>query len=352
MSHTRRQRSRRAVLAGLALFVLSQFAAALVISCWGLGLRDPEFGYKVNRLKARLGQDQSRPLLAVGLGSSRTELGLRGLFAEPWLSERLGRPVVLFNMGIAGAGPPSNLVNLRRLLNEGIRPDLLLLEILPSCLREGHLIEEVQAFPARRLRHAEMCFLARLAGPDRPDLRREWWLGQAAALYTHRLSLVDGVAPTLLHADERWCVEFASEIDDSGWLGTPPLSPSQSRAALAHARATYEPALRDFRLSPRLLGVVEETVALARQAGLGVALVLMPEGPIFQSWYPPAVRRQIDQALQTLSREVDVPLLDLRDCVPESGFSDSHHLYPQGATRFTRRLAERIEPLLRQDEKR
>jgi hypothetical protein len=74
----------------------------------------------------------------------------------------------------------------------------------------------------------------------------------------------------------------------------------------------------------------------------------MPEGPIFRSWYPPAVWQQIEGALTELSRECGVPLLDLRECVGEADFFDSHHLYPEGAAVYTRRLAERIAPLLRQ----
>src|SRR5947209_3513628 len=128
MGRTERRRARQAVLAGLALFALVQVALAPLFLHRGLCLRDPAYGHKVRRLKERLA-GEPRPLLVVGIGSSRTLFGLRGEVAQPWLSEQMGRPVVLFNMGLTGAGPITNLLNLRRLLNEGVRPDLVVLEV-------------------------------------------------------------------------------------------------------------------------------------------------------------------------------------------------------------------------------
>jgi hypothetical protein len=318
----RKLRARRAILLGLVLFALSQ--EGIVVGDWP-SLRDPCYGRKLARLKQRLTSSagQDRPLCVVQIGSSRTIFGLRGQVAEPWLSERLGRPVVLFNMGFTAAGPITNRINLQRLLNAGVRPDLVVLEVLPRGLADEKPLCELlpQAFPASRLRHDEMRTLCRHAGRDRPGLRREWWLAQAAPLHTYRFSLLARITPTLLPASA--CVELSSfeNIDDSGWVEIARLSPEQVQRSLNVARQSYEPILRSFRLSRSQVAVVRETIALARQAGVKTALVLMPEGPIFRSWYPAAAWRQIDTALKELSRRLAerlVPLLHQGEPSPSS----------------------------------
>src|SRR4051812_23399663 len=101
-------RSRRTLLVALAAFVLTQAAlAALVLSDPVLPRED------LAQRRPRRYHQRARPgaLTVVQIGSSRTESGVCGVAAEPWLSERLGRPVMLFNMGAQGAGPGANLVN-------------------------------------------------------------------------------------------------------------------------------------------------------------------------------------------------------------------------------------------------
>jgi hypothetical protein len=346
MIHPAQQRARRAILAGLALFTLVQIALAPALLRYGLPLRDPGYGQKVRRLNQRLASNP-RPLLAVGIGSSRTIFGLRGQVAEPWLRQRLGRPVVVFNMGLTGAGPITNLINLRRLLNEGIRPDLLLIEVLPRSLNEEESVAEVQPerLPASRLRYDEMRTLARLA--QQQSVQRHWWLAQAVPAYAHRLSFLTCAAPTLTVPSRRWEMNPFEDSDDSGWVEMPALCAERAQRSLMEAKLDYQPALVAFRLSEAKVAVVRKTIQLAHNAGVTPALVLMPEGPTFRTWCPPAVWQQIHAAVERLSREGAAPLLDLRECVGEDGFFDSHHLYPAGAALFTRRLAEEIAPLLR-----
>jgi len=70
-----------------------------------------------------------------------------------------------------------------------------------------------------------------------------------------------------------------AHVDASGWVAMSPLSAEQVLQSLAAARADYEPALHNFRLSESQAGVVRETVELAQKERMQVALVIMPEGP-------------------------------------------------------------------------
>jgi hypothetical protein len=335
-------KARQALLVALAVFALTQAALAAGL-LRALSLCDPDHDRKLARLQARL-RAQPRPLTVVQVGSSRTAFGLRGREVEPWLSERLGRPVVLFNMGFYGAGPMTNLVNLHRLRNQGICPDLLLLEVMPVFLNQEEPVREVNPvqMPAGRLRRDEMRLVARLAGNDRPDIEHEWWLARLAPLYFHRREVVTRIAPTFLELMQRQ--DHFAGIDDSGWL---PAYEVPRNLAVPQTRGVFGEMLRTFHLSPRQVSALRETVDLARREGMATALVVMPEGPTFRSWYPPGAWESVEQALHQVSRECDVPLLNLRCTVPEEEFSDSHHLMASGAARFTRDLAARLEPLLR-----
>ncbi len=282
MSDPRARRSRQALLAGFVLFFLAQ----AVLSAWllrALNLSDPDHERKVSRLQGRL-RGQPRPFTVVQVGSSRTAFGLRGGEVEPWLGERLGRPVVFFNMGFYGAGPMTELINLHRLLNEGVRPDFLLLEVMPVFLREERPILELYPvrLPASRLRYNEMRLLARLAEGDRPDVEHEWWLAHLLPVYNHRHEIVTRLAPTLLELMNRQ--DHFAGIDDSGWL---PAYQVPRNLAVPQTRGLFGEMLRTFQLSARQVSALRETLDLARQEKIPTALVIMPEGPIFQSWYPP-----------------------------------------------------------------
>jgi hypothetical protein len=151
------------------------------------------------------------------------------------------------------------------------------------------------------------------------------------------------IAPTFLELMRRQ--DHFAGVDQAGWL---PMARGPHDVAKAQAKDYFGGMLARFRLSSPLLAALRETIELAQEEGIPAALVLMPEGPRFRSWYPPGTWEQIEQALRRLVGECGVPLVDLRDCVPEEDFCDSHHPYPEGATRLTRRLAVEIEPLLRQ----
>ena len=55
---------------------------------------------------------------------------------------------MLFNFGMVGAGPLVELVVLRRLLAEGVRPDLLLVEVLPPLFNRRAAACDLAQLPA------------------------------------------------------------------------------------------------------------------------------------------------------------------------------------------------------------
>jgi len=87
---------------------------------------------------------------------------------------------------------------------------------------------------------------------------------------------------------------------------------------------------------------LHDLIALCRQENIPLLFYLMPEGTIFRGWYAPAVSTRINDYLTHLSRECNVPIVDLRTWMEDKYFGDSHHLYRQGATLFTRRFGPEV----------
>jgi hypothetical protein len=252
---------------------------------------------------------------------------------------------VAFNSALVGAGPLTELLCLHRLLRHGVRPAVLLVEILPSRLcQEGPFTEDA-------------LLRGRLGWEDWPRLRgylrrfeadfRWWRRHQMTPCYTQRFYLLSAVAPSWLPAPVR-ADGWWEYTDRTGWMARREnVSPAEYRHALDHARREVTPILRQFRLSAAPDRALREILHVCRREGIAPVLVLMPEGTEFQSWYPPAVRAAVETYVAGLSREYRVPLVDARSWVADDYFADSHHLLVRGAEVFTERLGrEVLRPLL------
>ena len=122
----------------------------------------------------------------------------------------------------------------------------------------------------------------------------------------------------------------------------------QKPVILIFANADYQNRLARFRMGGPQCQALCELLASCRKEGLPVALVVMPEGPTFRSWYPPGTWENIKEWLTQVSREYDAPLVNAREWIDdENDFKDSHHLLRSGRDKFKERLArECIFPLL------
>lgn len=334
--------SRRGLSWCLAFTALLQLGLAVAIPYGLPELRDPYYVFKRQRLESLLERHGSDGPVVVMLGSSRTSFGLRAGDLSQQLSTELGRPAVAFNFGIPGAGPVMNLLHLRRLLADGIRPDLLLVEVLPplfSC-RNGPTAER-NWLPANRLWCDELDLLEQ-QGIPMTEQRRDWWQELPLPWHSQRFAIMSTVAPGWLPSNLRQ--DWAKGNDPWGWSANliPDHTPEDHRRAVEWARREYANYLDSFILRPAPCTAQRELLRLCRQHGIPVALVLMPEGPTFRSWYSPTARWRIQKQLQQIVREFDVPLINARTWLEEEDFSDSHHLRLAGAKRYTEQLGREI----------
>ncbi len=346
MRPTQSKRARRVLVWIVVSFACAHLAFVLALARWP-SLGDPEYGYKLSRLRRQLDAAPGRPPVVL-LGTSRTALDFRP-DALPTCRTANGQEPLVFNLALRGANPLLNLCCLQRLLDEGIHPEWLLIEILPPQLEGKGLEEGGVLYLKNRLRWGDLRELENQA-------RAPWY--QRARAYgplllpwaEYRRFILGQFAPSWVDAE--WLRRegmFWRGQDASGWVTLPPTlaSPEHGRAHSEYIRKNYGAPFTWTRIPPSTDRILRTMLERCAQARIKAALVIMPETSEFRSWYQPATAQVIDDYLARLSCEHDVPLIDTRTWMSDDCFADCHHLLPHGAAAFTERFGrEALQPLL------
>ena len=314
-------------------------AALLLVAHLGFGAyceadpkrKDPTFGDKLAKLETRPGD---KPLVLM-LGSSRTLLGF-----DAGLVESENPELRAFNFGTPASGPITQLVYLKRLLNAGIIPDLLLLEVLPPALADGQDGPGEQSFlTGERLSRSEV-ELVEAHGFRREPLRAAWRESVYSPASALRFQLIGRAVPSWIEPKLR--SDWSRSTDARGWTTPPRQSVTAEERAerTANAAAEYRATLANMEVEGRPLAALREVLELCRDRGIATRVVVLPEAATFQSLYPPGLADRIAAALAAVAQENGSCLVDARDWLTESDFYDGHHLFRRGAERFTRRLSD------------
>jgi hypothetical protein len=343
-----KRRARADVLWSFAALVALQLGLSVAIDLWLPGIRDPEYAILEARLLQRVRKTPDTPLF-LALGSSRTQLALQAgrLSAATESGTIAGGKAVVFNFGTRATGPLMHLVFARRLLDKGVHPDRIFLEITPPMLswRRGWPIEE-KMLNGKRLSAREFAKLW-------PYYRRPWRLlgkwGLAQCMAVHYRSAAFNRALTIgLDSQGADWEAYVYLMDDYGWqprLQT--VDDEQRRGLTKLAHDQYDSALADFEVSPYASRALFELIAICRSKGIEVTLVLMPEGTTFRALYPPEADDRLERFLAEVCRTEHVKLVDARLWVDDIDFTDSHHVLPSGAEIFSNRFqAEVLGPVL------
>lgn len=320
-------------------FLLLQVTLGLVIEFYRPELRDPEFGYKLVRLHKLLAQKPDRPLV-LALGSSRTQLLFRPTFLTADCPEH-AESFVAFNFGLVGAGPITEMICLRRLLDYGIRPDVVVLEVLPPLLHQRPGFSEESSINLNRLGWRDWARVRPyFTHSDRAY--RKWICNQLVPCSANRSCLLSRVAPSWLPGPGRQDAWWYY-TDAHGWMCyRDTATPAERRHGLEHAHREYSPALQRFCITAAPDRALRFTLQLCRQRGIAVVLVLTPESSTFRGWYPPDALSEIEQYLGRLTAYWSIPLVDARTWLEDADFLDGHHVLPGGADRFSARLGQEV----------
>jgi hypothetical protein len=304
---------------------------------WTAPLRDPVYRQKVELLAGRRAEAPTRPLF-LALGSSRTLMGLDAAAVnetdDKWLT---------FNFGDLGAGPMLEAVFLRRLLAERVRPDLVLIEVVPLQLATSLVVpSEENALEPGRLSWTEMTSLTSYYRFPVTAFWR-WVKARALASVKSQRELHDALRIDVPIAD----VALPSAVDRYGFLPCPPPSPEERAEAFRIGLGRYRSRLAVSGLADGPARALRELVALCGREHIPFAIVIMPECSGFRDLHTPRFCAALDRFLADLSDAGALELIDARAWVPDDGFLDVHHLDAGGARTFSKRLAEEVLPRLR-----
>ena len=280
------------------------------------------------------------------LGSSLTGWGLDPAAMADLRPGSPGGPVV-FNFGIDSSGPVGHLLYLRRLLAEGIRPDLILLEAEPRfMIRKYNTVASEHYLQTLYVHFKDLSVLDRY-DPAASELRADWAELVCLPWYYHRLDFQNSYLASWvprMQRTNRWIF-----FDRNGWEGK--LTDYSSHEPLTHelvvlegqyhlheidASPTYDPAYR----------AQCEMVETCRRRHIPVLFVRMPDNSSMRE-PAPELKRRIDGFYANLKRDTGAGFIDARDWVEDVGFIDGSHLRREGSVVFSQRLGSQyLKPIL------
>src|SRR5262245_15699708 len=299
----------------LALFVAIQATFWSVKEFARPELRDPEYVHKLKRLRQRLRENPNRQLVIL-LGSSRIAFGVRTELLDVNRVPASDEPIV-FNFGMTQCTPVLERLMLRRLLDDGVRPDCVVIEFLPSVQVARHEQAEEYIHPVR-LSWSDLRLLERFT--DRPArLRLHWLEAQLMPCFTHRHVVLNryaaGWVPEGNRFDDNW-----HGMRDWGWTPREQFRLPRSAEAQQKHRANRLPKLTELFQNWFVSGesdiALRETLSLCKAMGMRAALFWGPEPGWVRPCCPAEVVERIDAYLRCLQAEFGVPIIDGRDWLP------------------------------------
>lgn len=330
-----RRRAARAVLAFLGLYSLAHFGFWTWLDYGPPRLRDPEYGKRIARAQARAAEPSERPVVLV-IGSSRTSMGVRpAVLADDPLSP------LLLNVALAGSGPIMERMALRRALEEGLKPDAVIVEFWPAFLREDVAYHEEARIDPARLRPVDSTIVRDyFRKPENVERVRQQYL--INPIFAHRKSIMNQASPGWLgyghRSDALW-----DKIDDWGWLpGRTGATPEEQRGARKAAAGYYVPLFANYEVSVVADKALRDFVEDCRARQIPVALFYLPEAAEFRTFMPPTAQARADSYLTGICQELSLPLIDARGWAPDDDLIDGFHLTQSGAEATTRKLGPAV----------
>lgn len=342
----KQRRARRAVLLALALFGAAQVGFLAVVEKWDPALVDAEYGTRLEYFRTLRRQYPRRKSIAV-LGSSRIGNGFDSDYAtaRSCIEDNQDSPIVA-NMSMTGGTSVWQYLALRRLIDHGLKPDAVIIELFPMTLvSDQQFFADTYHFPTHRLRWRDVRSLSAII-PGQAS-RHAWeWVANNAVFpwHAHRFSLIGLFAPS-------WQVDQLADnsqpgvwrriISPTGWIpfGVEQPTPEQRRQAEEVARKTYAAHGTASGISTRVGATYEAMFSCCREHGIEVkAAVMMPESEMFRGLYGPALLREVRRFAESITQDHGIPVVDAREWIPAEQFWDGHHLLAAGARAFTDRF--------------
>lgn len=323
----------------------------LLLAYWwvmaNFGIRDfwdPPYAHKHEILQARMKESPNHPLWLI-MGSSRPRDGFR----PDLLLDRMsgsGAPLI-FNFATGGSTLLRQLVCLRRLVADGIKPQRVGIEIVGAFMSNEH---DIFASDPKLIIHARRAELDDLLSYslDPVRARNEWQQSRInpACEYSMKVpgqTLAWRLIPIPpISRLERLFNKFS--YDKWGWLPGWEASNSKDdyRKRFEILRKDFVDNFKDFKISRDNDRALRQILDLCKNSGIQAFLFGMPESDDFRAMYTPRANATIESYLGKIESEYDVQMIDARSWIEWQGFVDGHHLNRAGAGKFTRRFGDEL----------
>jgi hypothetical protein len=322
-------------------YAVLQGAFGLVVDRVDPAIRDAEYARKLASLEELRPAAGQRPLMLV-LGTSRTTYGLRPDQVWPTAADKSPR---VFNFGALGAAPVHELVLLRRILERGILPDYLVVEVHPGVLPDVPCFAHAMWPSTQRCDARDLRLISRFAAyPAR--LWFDWFRLRLGTCHAYRGEFVSRLAPLWVPGPAAVDPWGRDATDDLGWVRGPELpgGDAERQRRAAYTVAAYESAFQDYRVSEISDRALREILDTCRREGIVAALLLMPESSEMRQRCHDEVRPRVDAYLSALGRAYEVEVFDGSGWCPDQQFSDAQHLLASGASTFSQRFGSELQP--------
>ncbi len=332
------RRGRTAIFWAIAAFALLSFGYPAITNHWPM-MRDVEYGDKLANLRhhlARKPQDQPSIVMFV---SSLTGWGFRPSSLETVQPNQPGNPVV-FNCALNSSGIIVDLMILNRVLNSGIRPNLVILETHPQYLFTAYNTVPGEHFlQVWRIQKQDLEIMKKY-DLHYHTFHKEWKEFQRFPWYTQRYELQNYLVP-------RWGRRIGQTDtvytwnDKNGWEYVPSaitFAESFTRERIVDSIVQRIQGLNSLQTEQRYKDAYRDFISTCQSHGVPVVLVRMPETTYSLSTYKPELKREIDEFYNDLTESMNVRLIDASGWVGDAYFPDGFHMRPEGADIFTKRL--------------
>lgn len=334
-ARSRRQSARLTVFCGAAWFAVATLALAVAMETVKPQWRDPEFAHRIHRLRQWKTEAPDRPLV-LAFGSSRTQMAfcpaVMGFPDEP------GAPMV-YNCGYRGAHPLGVWLHLTRLLDEGPRPDFVLIQLATHEIGIPGDTERQLVLWAPRLSSTDLTRLVPFSDGSTTLLRR-WAVARLKGWSEHREAMMSELLPRWQTHQRRLDLTW-ERMDTYGFVpfAAPMVSEAVRKQALGETRQKFAAAIRGRKPGSVSDRAYRDLIARCQTEGIPVAFFVAPESPTLRSWYRPAALK-IEAEYHRSLVERGVPVFPAPTHLAEDDFADGYHMLRHGAEKYSQWLAE------------
>jgi hypothetical protein len=319
----RQRRARLVAWCGLGLVALSIVLGNVLIDRMPTEARFPEAAGILWQAERK-----SRLVQVLVLGSSRMGVGVVEEQLQAAVDAALGdRSPRVMDAAVPAGDPMTQRYMLERLLAQGVRPGMVVLEVSPEAL--AYRSSWMRMHVGRELSLAEG--LAMIGQVWDSRAMEHLAASRLSPLYAHNKQLRLWLAQVV---DRKWNEgrKYGQAEPPDLWRNLVP-NPQGLEDMPGMKRW-----LRGYRLEGRNPKELRELIGLCEREGIEVVLLEPPVSSPHRGLYSAKVLEEYEAFVKGLHR----PWVSLRDAVADEHFYDHHHVSPEGASEFTKLVAEMI----------